>query len=101
MEIYSLKITANNEKTAKTEIMFGIASAKAMKKDLIKLYINSEIGTSLILRILKSAKKSEKIKLYTKSDELFGETMEAEYLKNKFPELLSEENSEEYFLLKI
>ena len=100
MKLVSNTLTGTNSALLRTEIMFYIASAKAIEADLIILYADeSKFNTAS--RLLRSAKREGTIQLFVHSANLGERTTEVEYLKNKYPQISDIESSEPYFLLKV
>ena len=104
MRIYDFKLTGITQSTLKTEILFSFASAKALGYDLLKLiYPQERISRTRIetvKRILKQAKKNGAVLMYVTPDQLNGESTEAEYIKNKFPDIPNE-CGEECIIIKL
>jgi hypothetical protein len=110
MNINTTFLSGKTSETLNTEILFSIASAKSLGKDIVKLSLKSaETETpeaiarrlNAATKILKSAKKSKLIQLFIYSADFDKESTELEYMKNKYGELISAKDESEYFLLKI
>ena len=108
MNIFREELTGKSEDLLRTEIMFFIATAKAIKKDLIclsvkKLYDDkreiSRIGA--IGRILRNVKRQGMVQLFAFSSDFEKSTTEVEYLKNKYPELSSVCAEDNCYILKL
>ena len=98
MNLVTNTLTGTASDLIKTEIMYFVAAAKAVEKDLIKLEVNSYVDTAE--KILKVMKREGKIQLFVFSDSLNEKTTETEYLKNKYPELHEIESKTSFFLIK-
>ena len=110
-----MKITINylsgkSFETMNTEVLFAIASAKSLDRDIVKIALKEDdtetpetfsrrLGT--VVKILKAAKKNKLIQLFVYSSDFDKESTEVEYMKNKYSELITEEDDVPYFLLKI
>ena len=98
MRYDTFTLTSSNQSIAETEILYSIASARANQMDFLKLILNLDQGEKIATnttRVLKSLKKQGRIELYISSDELGGDSTEAEYLRNKFPEICNIRNENE------
>jgi len=75
-----------------TEILFRIAEAKAKSIQLIEFELLSDKPKFIsdIIRVLKAAKKKNKIQLYASIDDFVLQTTEAKYLLNKYPNILND-----------
>ena len=92
MKILSFDLKTYSSTTAETEILYSIASARATGADFVGLNIvgeNPEKIKLAALKILRSAKKQEKILLFAPSYDLSSTTTEAQYLNNKYPDLIN------------
>lgn len=103
-------LSGKNFETLNTEVLFAIASAKSLGRDIVKLVLKSEEKETsesferriaAVKRILKGAKKNKLLQLFVYSPDFDKESTELEYMKNKYSELIAEEDCEIYFLLKI
>ena len=102
MKYTTFAITSSNQSIEETEILFSIASARANHIDFLKLILDLEQGEKIALnatKVLKSLKKQGRIELFINSDELSGDSTEAEYLRNKFPEICDIRNEGELSLI--
>ena len=91
MKIFSFDLTKYTHAIAETEILYSIASARATGADFVGLNIageNTEKIKMTAAKILRSAKKQEKILLFESSANLSSTSTEAQYLNNKYPELI-------------
>ena len=96
MNITMNELTGKNSEQLSNEIKFFIACAKSLKKDLIILNIKEgesvekEIARiNAVNRLLRTAKHQGLIQLFLTSTEINTQATEAEYLRNKYPELAS------------
>lgn len=90
MKLNSFNLTKTNASILETDILFAIASTRAREIELLELNISDEGFTKIYessVKILKKLKKQGKIQIYISSEEFFGTSKEAMYLKNKYPEL--------------
>jgi len=108
MNIETYELTGKTTDLLTTEIMFFIASARAVKMDLVRLNIKKcftdereakRVGA--IIKVLKSIKRRGIIQLFIFSNEMENHSTESEYLENKYPELSKISMAEEFFLLKL
>ena len=104
MTLYTCKLTSKNRELLKNEILFAITSAKALHYDLLRLDFPdnaSETCVETIARILRIEKKNGFFQLYISPAELDNNSPEAEYTKNKHPELSELDKNEKCFFVKI
>ena len=94
MNLTTNELTGKNSEQLSNEIKFFIACAKSLKKDLIILKLKSLFDESkeasrinAVLRLLRSAQRQGLIQLFLSSTEVSSHTTEAEYMRNKYPEL--------------
>ena len=100
MNLLTNTLTGATAALIKTEIMFCVASAKALGNDLIQLYAE-EKHFPTVSKILKAAKKDGLIQLFAISNDFDERTTEIEYLKNKYPDISSINLEKPFFLLKV
>lgn len=109
MNIANNEITGKNAELITTEIMFSVASAKSIGYDLIKLKIKSIQNQEkdakrivLINKILKSIKKRGLIQLSVASTDFENTSTEVDYLRNKYPDLMSlfQSDNDFFFIVK-
>ena len=85
-----------------TEIRFLIASARAQGRDLVSIMLrdnkSGKLG-ELIIKNLRAIKKEGKIDFFADKEAFETASAEASYLINKFPDVLSLIDEEEFFLL--
>ena len=72
-----------------TEILYSVASARAMGEELVELICQNDGGKSekSAVKIVKELKKQGKIKVYALAKDIEGQSKESEYLLNKYPTL--------------
>ena len=91
MKIFSFNLTKYTPAIAETEILYSIASARALGADFLGLNIvgeNTEKIKMTATKVLRAAKKQEKIQLFESSFDLSSSSTEAQYLNNKYPDLI-------------
>ena len=109
MEILTNKLTGSTPDLLVTEIMFYIASAKSLGKDLLRLTLDKTVDDAAyskrllsVARILKSVKRKKTIQLFVTNADFEAENTEIEYLLNKYPALLEIiSNAEDSFIIKL
>jgi hypothetical protein len=108
MNIQTYELTGNSADLLITEIMFFVASARAVKSELVRLSIKERLDSECqdkhieaVNKILRTMKRNGSIQLFIFSRELKNASTEAEYLKNKFPKLSDINLSEDYFIVKL
>lgn len=92
MKIFYFDLSKHNISILETEILYAIASARASNMDFVGFNITGEEVEkikSTSLKVLRNAKKQEKIQLFLSSLELSTTTTEAQYLNNKYPDLVN------------
>ena len=86
----------------RTEIRFLIASARAQGKDLISIKLKDKKEgklDELIVKNLRAIKKEGKLDFFADKCAFESASAEASYLINKFPEVVSLIDEEDFFLL--
>ena len=92
------------------EILFALASERCDGVELVRLepvLTDGKLDTKIynqLMRIAKIIKNKKVIQFYANSDSFKNNTAEAEYLMNKYPELISAEGvtlGEGYILIKL
>lgn len=108
MNIQTYELTGRTAELLTTEIMFFIASARAVKSELIRLSIKESLDNErqdklivAVNKILRSMKRNGSIQLFIFSHEIKNASTEAEYLKNKFPKLFDINTVEDCFIVKL
>ena len=104
MNFKKIEINSDLNSTLKTELFFSIASARAEKCELIWIAVpeDKKRFVAYIEKTLKSLKKNGKIQLYVSSGEIKEDLTEARYLRNKYPSLIKECDTEDVaFVVKI
>ncbi len=80
----------------RTELLFNIASERASGVQLLRFFVNFEDNSqkiySSVMRILRSLKSRGAIQLYACREDFENNTREAEYLINKYSEILGDED---------
>ena len=99
MRIYEHTLTCEKSDTLKTEILFTIASSKAIGFDLI-IFTAKESLIKKITKVLRAAKVDNLIQLYALCSDFYKQTMETDYLINKFQDLQNlVKNREDFFIV--
>ncbi len=108
MKITVNEITGKTYEQMKTELMFFIASAKSLGYELIRLNISVAsdekrelMRSHSLTRLLGTVKRQGFIELYIKAEALSDDSTEAEYLRNKYPEITAERDSSSSYILKL
>ena len=104
MTPYTYELTAKSRELLKTEILFAITSAKAKEIYIVRLnYQKNSSKTCInnIISILRTAKKNSQIQLYISPLDLDEGSTEAEYIRNKYPQLANLPKEENCFIVKI
>ena len=85
--VIEIKSTAIDSLT--TELAYYVASCRALGEEFIKLIpaVGTAAARSNTVRVIKNMQKAGRIALYIFEGEYFGTSREAEYLKNKHPQL--------------
>lgn len=89
MKIICCELKTTTAALMRTEIMFSVASARAMGEELIELAYPNDGGKSEknAIKALKELKKQGRIKVYALARDIEDQSKESEYLMNKYPEL--------------
>ena len=108
MELITHLLTGKSVNEMTTEIKFFIASCRVKSIDLFRLDIKKafdgareEKRLASISRILNAVKRDGLIQLYIYSTSLEDVSTEAEYIKNKYPDIKSLCNGEECYIIKL
>ena len=107
MDVTTNELTGKTYELLKTEVMFFVSSARSLKKDILKINIKNhgdggyERRFTAVLKILKSLKRKGALQLYLPSRDFDSETTEVQYVKNKYPEMLINENGKDFILVKV
>ena len=91
MKFVTLTPTSSAASALETEIMFSVASARAQEIDFLRIDLLGERAAgirSAAAKILRSLKKQGRIQLFVDARELCGSSTEAQYLTNKYPDIL-------------
>ena len=108
MEIRYQTVTGKYQRELKTEIMFFIASSKALGEELFILKIKPAFlderdarRTDSVSRILKDLKRRGIIQFFAVSSDFGSPLTEIEYLKNKYPDITEIKSDESFFVVKV
>ena len=91
MKYVTLTPTASASSTLETEIMFAVASARAQGIEFLKIDISADKESgmkSAVAKHLRQLKKQGRIQLFVDAHDLHGASTEAQYLTNKYPDIL-------------
>ena len=108
MNIRSQTVTGKYQRELKTEIMFFIASAKALNEELFILEIKPALldardarRTDSVARILKELKRKGIIQFFADSSDFDSSLTEIEYLNNKYPGITEIRRDGIFFVVKV
>lgn len=104
MKIEAFTLKAETLPLLKTEILYLIASSRASDMEIIRFDVEADSSDRIIsyaIKILKSLKKQGKVGVFISAQDIIGESKEAEYLKNKYPELLAYAENEKSVIVKL
>ena len=108
MELVTWELTGKSVTEMTTEIRFFIANCNVRGVDVFKLNIkkvfNSEREERRLIsvtRILYAIKRAGLIQLYIHSKELEGNSTEAAYINNKYPNIRENGIDNECFIIKL
>ena len=104
MKAYIYQLTSKNKELLNNEILFALTSAKALNSDLVRLnfpHNASDTCIANIARLLRTAKRNGYLQLYISPADIENNSTEAEYVRNKHPELLLLDRAEKCFLVRI
>jgi len=108
MELITWELTGKSVNEMTTEIRFFIATASVKRVDVFKLKIKKVFSDereakrfASIKRILQTVKRDGLIQLYIHSDELSGNTTEAAYITNKYPDMCVSDEDNNGFIVKL
>ena len=108
MIIRSETVTGKTLKELTTEIMFFVASSKALKNEIFVLDIKptpSEESNlrraELVARVLKDLKRRGMIQFFAASSDFDSTLTEIEYLKNKYPNIIEIKHDGIFFAVKL
>ena len=90
MKIYCFELKPTTVALMRTEILYSVASARANEYELVEFIYSNDGGKSEsnVLKVVRELKKQGKVKVYTLARDIDGQSKEAEYLLNKYPELI-------------
>ena len=108
MSIKTEILTGRDSGQMKTEIMFFIAAAKSVGRELFKLEVNPVFSeerevrrVESIARILRNLKQRGIIQLFASSSDFNTSITEIEYLRNKYPNITEIEEDGMFFVVKL
>lgn len=104
MKYNSVELTKSVESILEVEILFTVASARAEGNSFSRLILPVENNEKILansIKILKNAKKQGRIQLYILNKDIAGDSTEAEYLKNKYPDITDIVGEAPFLLVKI
>ncbi len=108
MELITHELTGRTVTELTTEIKFFVASNKVIGNDVFKLNIKKIFSGereskrfASISRILCAVKREGLIQLYIHSSDIGGNSTEAAYINNKYPNLVKECTGNEGFIIKL
>ena len=88
MKISTFELKTTTSVLMRTEVLYSVASARATGDELTEiLYPNDGRGERNTVKVMKELKKQGRIKVYVLAKDINGQSKEAEYLLNKYPEL--------------
>ena len=88
MTVKAVVLNCSAAATLDTELLYSIASARALGNDFLKIVVPEDSKEYIqLLKLLKSLKKQGKVQIYIPAREFFGTGKEGRYLKNKYPSL--------------
>ena len=104
-------ITQDDTERAKTELLYQFACARQSGEELICCAFDIDNEKMLpkiyaeCAKLLKKMKKEKRISLYLTHETFFGESVEAEYLFSKYPQLREDpflkSVTKPYFLIRL
>ncbi len=108
MKITVNEITGKTYEQMNTELLFFIASAKTRGFELIRLEVSpvgdekrEEVRSRSLSKLLAKAKRSGFLELYILTENLTGNSTEAEYLRNKYPEIVNQDDGNASYIIKL
>ena len=90
MKFKSHEISAKTQANIGTELSFEVASARAQGIEILRFDISDSEKEKLAVyaeKKLRALKRCGRIQLFILASELINESTEAEYLKNKYPQI--------------
>ena len=98
----SLELTGSKLSEIDTEIRFFVASERASGAEIVRIYKSTTVShdddikfTAIILRVLRSMKRSGAVSAFAAHSQFASGDTEAEYLMNKYSKLLEIEKDGE------
>ena len=108
MDIRTQTVTGKHLRELKTEILFSVASARALNAEIFILEIKPAFSDDresrrkeTVGRILKELKKRGSIQFFAGSGDFDSPLTEIEYLKNKYPSIFEIDRGEFFFAVKL
>ena len=108
MNIRTQTVTGKYLRELKTEILFSVASAKALNSEIFILEIKPAFlderdfrRNETVGRILKDLKKRGTIQFFASSSDFESPLTEIEYLKNKYPSIFEINRDNFFFAVKL
>lgn len=104
MKIKNYKLSEKTIKLLTTELTFLAVSSRVEGFDLIRLEFDSELDGQRInnvTKILRMLKREKKISLFLSSEDFDKDLTEASYLKNLYPTLEKDSDSNYFIVVKI
>ena len=100
MILKEINLRAENSESAATEIMFEVAGARADGIELLRINITDSTGKILsgVVKLLKEMKRKGLIQFYASAKSFSDNTTEANYLINKYSDVIGTQNGGEDFL---
>lgn len=95
-----INLCVENSDSTATEIMFEIAGARADGIELIRFNILDPTDKILsgVIKLLKEMKRKGMIQFFASAKSFSDNTTEANYLINKYPDVIGVQNDGEAFL---
>ncbi|MBQ8689137.1 MAG: hypothetical protein IJ515_02100 [Clostridia bacterium] len=90
MKYTDFVLSKGTQATVETEILYNVASARVNQFEILKLLPSAGDGERALtaaVKVLKGLKRQGRIRLFILSENLFSDTTEAEYLRNKYPDI--------------
>ena len=89
MKISTFELKSTAAALMRTEILYSVASARAMGDEIVELVFKTDDEKSgkCAVKVVKELKKQGKIKVFSLAKDIEGQSKESEYLLNKYPDL--------------
>ncbi len=108
MNIRSQTVTGKSLRELTTEIMFFVASSRAVNEEIFVLDIKpASLGEldlrrfESVARILKDLKRKGIIQFFASSRDFDSSLTEIEYLKNKYPDIIETKRDGMFYAVKL